>query len=621
MKYRAEIDGLRALAVIPVVFFHAGFHLFKGGFVGVDIFFVISGYLITTIIIEQIESNQFNILSFYERRARRILPALYLVMFVCILFSWIWMLPNQMKDFSQSLVAISLFASNFLFWFESGYFDVLSEEKPLLHTWSLAVEEQYYIFFPIFLILVWRYGKNKVFWLIFLLCVSSFILSEWAWRNKATTANFFLMPSRMWEILIGSITAFIVQKNGVQKNNILAIIGLGAILISIFIYDSSTPFPSVYTLLPVFGVALIILYANKETLVAKILSLNFFVSLGLISYSTYLWHQPIFAFARIRLLDDPSKKLMISLIFLSIILAYLSWKYVEKPFRNNDKISRANIIGLSTFGFILFITFGLYGHFQDGIPNRLSQEVKGRFNYIEALGKERMELIKSGQCHYNDRDITFNSPKLRKFLDQWECNNGNKSKYKIAVFGDSHAADKAVSLILNDFNITRLGGAGCNLNPSGFQKFSYCSSLIKRMEKEILENSYDIIIIANSFDDPLELNPNYINEILSYWSALSNKVIFFSPMIEFKNFKNSYILSGKSKFKLNDDSSRDFFKILESINVPENVTILNTKEIFCGITNGDCLPIQNGKVFLTDDSHLSSTGAYEFGLQFKNILN
>ena len=149
MKYRPEIDGLRALAVIPVILFHAGFDIFKGGFVGVDIFFVISGYLITTILIEDIENNKFSIINFYERRARRILPALYFIMLVCVPFAWMWMLPSQMKDFSLSLITVSFFTSNFLFWRESGYFEALADQKPLLHTWSLAVEEQFYILYPI----------------------------------------------------------------------------------------------------------------------------------------------------------------------------------------------------------------------------------------------------------------------------------------------------------------------------------------------------------------------------------------------------------------------------------------------------------------------------------------
>ena len=160
MNYRREIDGLRALAVLPVILFHAGFETFSGGFVGVDVFFVISGYLITTIILAELEQGRFSIVNFYERRARRILPALFLVMLVCIPFAWIWLLPSDMKDFSQSLIAVAIFASNILFWRESGYFDTAAELKPLLHTWSLAVEEQYYVLFPLFLMLFWKLGKR-----------------------------------------------------------------------------------------------------------------------------------------------------------------------------------------------------------------------------------------------------------------------------------------------------------------------------------------------------------------------------------------------------------------------------------------------------------------------------
>jgi len=178
MKYRAEIDGLRAFAVVPVVLFHAGLDLFGGGFVGVDVFFVISGYLITTILIEDIDNKRFGVLGFYERRARRILPALFLVMFCCVPLAWAWMPATQMKDFFQGLVAACLFASNMLFWRRTGYFDVGEKENPLLHTWSLAIEEQYYLLFPIFLFLAWRFGKNRVFWTIVVFAAASLTLAE-----------------------------------------------------------------------------------------------------------------------------------------------------------------------------------------------------------------------------------------------------------------------------------------------------------------------------------------------------------------------------------------------------------------------------------------------------------
>ena len=346
MKYRPEIDGLRAMAVLPVILFHAGFELFSGGFVGVDVFFVISGYLITTtILIEEIENKRFSIVNFYERRARRILPALFFVMLICIPFAWLWMLPNQMKDFSQSLVAVSLFASNIFFWRESGYFAAAAEEKPLLHTWSLAVEEQYYLLFPIFLILAWRFGKNRVFWMIVLMAAISLLLSEWGWRNKAT-ANFYLAPTRAWELFAGSIAAFVVHKQ-VKKNNFLATLGLAAIVFSIFFYDENTPFPSVYALAPVLGVVFLVLYADKETIAAKLLSTKGLIGIGLISYSAYLWHQPLFAFARIRSIEHPSVLLMSALSLISFVLAYFSWRYIEKPFRDKNMLSRTQIFSAS----------------------------------------------------------------------------------------------------------------------------------------------------------------------------------------------------------------------------------------------------------------------------------
>jgi len=380
MKYRAEIDGLRAFAVLPVILFHAGFNLFSGGFVGVDVFFVISGYLITTILIEENENNKFSLIKFYERRARRILPALFFMILVCIPFSWLWMLPSQAKDFSQSVVAVILFASNILFWMESGYFDESSEEKPLLHTWSLAVEEQYYILFPVFLFLAWRHSKGKIFWLMFALSVISLSLSEWGWRNNAT-ANFYLAPSRAWELLAGSMAAFIVRKRGVRSNESLSIIGFLAILFSIVVYDEDTPFPSLYSLVPVVGVVLVVLFADKKTCVAKILSNRVFVSVGLISYSAYLWHQPFFAFARIKSIEEPGYIVFSCLIFATFLMAYLSWKYVEQPFRNKLRFSAKYIFSFSAFSSVLFIVIGSIGYVTNGFEKyRFSEEQLSVFN-------------------------------------------------------------------------------------------------------------------------------------------------------------------------------------------------------------------------------------------------
>ena len=215
MLYRREIDGLRALAVLAVILFHTGFAAVSGGFVGVDIFFVISGYLITTILINDIEKGSFSLLNFYERRARRILPSLFFVMFFTLPLAWFWMQPQDLKSFSESLVAVPLFLSNLLFYLKSGYFDAASELEPLLHTWSLAIEEQYYLLFPLFLMLTWNLGKNVIISLLLLVAIGSVLGAHWGSANHPSF-TFYLLPTRVFEILIGAlISLFINQKQSI----------------------------------------------------------------------------------------------------------------------------------------------------------------------------------------------------------------------------------------------------------------------------------------------------------------------------------------------------------------------------------------------------------------------
>lgn len=391
MNYRAEIDGLRAVAVVPVILFHAGFETFSGGFIGVDVFFVISGYLITTILIEDIENKRFNITNFYERRARRILPALFFVMLICIPFAWMLLSDAALDKFGSGLMGVSLFAANIVFWRQQGYFEESSELNPILHTWSLAVEEQYYLLFPIFLVLAWRFNKNRIFWMVLVMAAISLLLSEWGWRNKAT-ANFYLAPTRVWELLAGSIAALMVQKQGVQKSNMLASIGLAAILFAILYYDEATPFPSVYTLVPIIGVVLLALYADETTIVARILSTKGFVSIGLISYSAYLWHQPIFALFRIYTnkisLDWLSAFVLIIIV---LILSYLSWRFVEQPFRKRSFKNKLFSFTTSIAALLLLFVFG-YISKQAAVGGELKLAKKlseNDFVYFENLDERR----------------------------------------------------------------------------------------------------------------------------------------------------------------------------------------------------------------------------------------
>ncbi len=466
-----EIDGLRALAVLPVMLFHAGFQTFSGGFVGVDVFFVISGYLITSIILAELEAGHFSIVTFYERRARRILPALFVVMLVCLPFAWIWLLPYDMKNFSQSLVAVSVFASNIQFWRTSSYFDTAAELKPLLHTWSLAVEEQYYFFFPIFLMAMWRLGRRFILPVLATLFVVSLGLAQYLAVGKSPGA-FYLLPTRGWEILVGAFAAFYVANNAKIKmpkpaNESFALAGFGLITYAIFVFDKHTPFPSLYTLVPTLGAALIILSASQTTWVGRVLGSKLFVGIGLISYSAYLWHQPLFAFARHGSAGEPGKPLLLALAALSMVLAYISWKYLETPFQDKMRISRRRIFQTGAAGSVLFIALGLAGHFSNGFKVRFDGELGEFLTQFATTPPAVIPAEFRYQCDFYDTSKlgSGNLTNVPKESIPAECYVRNTAlRNSVFVWGDSHAQMLYPGLrrvMPADWQILQLATSGC----------------------------------------------------------------------------------------------------------------------------------------------------------------
>ncbi len=336
MRYRAEIDGLRAVAVLPVVFFHAGFKPFGGGFVGVDVFFVISGYLITSLILEELSADRFSLAGFYDRRARRILPTLFFVLVCSIPVAWFILLPRGLSEFLQSVMAVGFFSSNILFWLQSGYFDTMAELKPLLHSWSLAVEEQFYILFPLLLMGLWQFGTRSVLTVLATLFVISLGLAQWG-AYVYRPATYFLLHTRSWELLIGSFAAFLLRGGqvaaGRERSNLFSMLGLLAIAFAVVSFDERTPFPSLYALLPTVGAALIILFAVPGTLVHRVLNLKVCVWIGLVSYSIYLWHQPLFVFSRYLFGLPQGSYLFLGLTGVALALAWFTWRFIEQPFR------------------------------------------------------------------------------------------------------------------------------------------------------------------------------------------------------------------------------------------------------------------------------------------------
>lgn len=421
MQYRQEIDGLRALAVVPVMLFHAGFSLFAGGFVGVDVFFVISGYLITSILLEEHSRGSFSIWRFYERRVRRILPALYFVMLVCLPIAWLLMLPDDLENFGQSLVATTLFANNVLLWLTSNYFQLEAEFKPLLHTWSLAVEEQYYLVFPPLLALCWRLGRRPLFVLFTVLGLFSLALAEAGWR-LAPEANFYLIPSRAWELMAGALVALHLQgRSDVAGNGVLAAAGLALILLAIILFDSTTPFPGLWALLPVVGTVLYIRFAQPTTLAARLLSLRPVVFIGLISYSLYLWHQPVLAFMRITRLEEPGALEALLCLALTGVLAWLSWRYVEAPFRSRERVGLRSLYLWAALFSAGFVAAGLYLHLSGGRAHAWPE-------LMDAQGQ--VQIGTGVNAAYNLRPLTYEA-------DGFEATEG----LAVLVVGDSFARD------------------------------------------------------------------------------------------------------------------------------------------------------------------------------------
>ena len=487
LVYRRDIDGLRAVAVIAVVLFHFGVPGFSGGFVGVDVFFVISGYLITSIIWRQREAGRFSFVEFWARRARRILPALFVLLMAVLVAGWFLMAPKDYEELGRSVRYQVMFASNLLFMRQEGYFDAASDLKPLLHTWSLAVEEQFYIVFPLILTLFssrFRHWRMALFSLLLI----SFGLSVWAVAHHPEKA-FFLLPMRAWELLAGAMLAIAPEPKKrltPAAAQCFSLLGLALILVAVFGYDKSTPFPGAAALLPVVGVVALI-WANEHhrTWVGQVLSTRVMVGLGLISYSWYLWHWPVFVFGSYASVDDFGPVLTAALIALTLILGYLSWRFVETPFRERRWLAgRRQILTAAALGIVVLGLAGQALRWTDGLPSRLSEQA---LQYANA-SKWRAELM---ACITDDK-----SPADTPF-----CRYGTPdAPAQLLVWGDSHATALIPALDASarqyGVNVMLASSAGC-LPLQGLEHGERCAHYNRRVEQTLnAEPVGDVMLVA-----------------------------------------------------------------------------------------------------------------------------
>lgn len=663
MKYRAEIDGLRAIAVVPVILFHAGFETFSGGFIGVDVFFVISGYLITTIIIQELQDGNFSLSHFYNRRVRRIFPALAAMTLICVPLAWIWLPPSEMNEFSQSLIGVATFSSNFFFWQQSGYFDTAAELKPLLHTWSLAVEEQYYIIFPFAMLLFWRFGKTVPCSLCLLAFVVSLGLAQWATVN-ATTANFFLLPTRGWELLLGVFCAFYLQwQVQGQNENIsalwvrqaLSILGLGMILFAVLCFNVATPTPSLWTLIPTVGATLIILYANSGTWVKILLGNQMLVWLGLISYSAYLWHQPIFVFYRYSTLVEPSVAIMLVLSTASLLAGWLSWRFIERPFRIKGYIPTKIVYGLASLFCISIILIGVQGYRSNGFPDRSFVELTPNLEWASLGAKIR---ARGEVC---EMDIL---PGTNYVLG---CEFGDtNSDQTIVLYGDSHAQALSYALdrtlLQNKIKGIRLDVYDCENIPYLRQNGNLMTKDCDKRYEEFLsyvENLSTDVVLLNRWTFKLYPLRGYDVTMPHRNSAGNVENEDYREYAIYHNAALSYDAETKEKYlkifveKLADVSDALYLvypvpemaidisranilhrnrtgQILENISIPysdyqsrnefvlsvfdsltaENIVQIRPADIFCkDFEEGRCFAQYKSIPFYLDDDHLSDVGA------------
>ena len=612
MKYRAEIDGLRAIAVVPVVLFHAGFQFFSGGFVGVDVFFVISGYLITTILIEDIENKRFNLVNFYERRAKRILPALFFFLIVTVPFVLILFPPHAIKNFAQSLFATSLFVSNIFFYLETDYFNDLSDMAPLLHTWSLAVEEQFYLVFPPLLWLLYKVHISMRVFLIGSLTLMSLVASQYI-VSIDPPFSFYMLFTRFWELSVGSIVAIFLFKRNDLPSGVgltLSLAGLMMVTYSVVTYTKNTVFPGLSAGLPVFGTALIILGATRENFVQRLLSNAVLVKVGLLSYSLYLSHNIVFSVARNSGfgVDDISEKLLAILI--SVIFAVFSYRYIETPFRHSS-VSRSMTFGSSFLTISVLVVVGYYGHQSDGLKRIIISRLLESHDGL--VLDTKMALTERGK--YWDEFLPFAGNNY----------SPNSSARKVLILGDSKSEDMYVSMMTisagdqHEYRRLRLDIACMDMRFIGLSEA--CSEqLLGVVQSTLYKESDDIVLTATwqfTADPAIE---TFVDRLIG-----DGKRLFVFSTSNFNDVASLSYVVAKRGYDVDEEEAYlfknmrldwrrifdTFRRRLEKSN--NQIVFVEKLAAFCDFSKETCRLRSGNDWFFWDSGHLTIEGAKHFG--------
>lgn len=502
-QYRSDIDGLRAIAVLSVLVFHAFPDLLPGGFIGVDVFFVISGYLISKILISSLEHNRFNLIEFYVRRIRRIFPALLLVLVSCFVFGWFFLLADQFAQLGKHIAGGAGFISNILLWKETGYFDASAETKPLLHLWSLGIEEQFYVVWPLLLWLFYRWNI-RLFWAALLFGLVSFGANIWLHVSNPT-ADFYSPFTRFWELVLGGLLAYkhtnqpsnkvaviVPAASGLTWSSAISCLGISSICLGLAFVSKSVAFPGYWALLPVVGASLLIASGPNALINRHVLSQRPVVFIGLVSFPLYLWHWPLLVFPRIFKGDEPSVSTRLGALLLSLILATLTYYLVERPLRFG-RFSHTKTIGLLISMLITgFIGYNTYD--RGGLPFRKYH--KENFKEDDVSLKKLFASYRYGVCFVEAADTRQEPFKTA------ECDPpANPSKKTVFLWGDSHAASLYPGLADKNegrFNLGQYNIGGCPpiLNFSNLTSDNECIRLNNLVFNRIRETKPDIVILG-----------------------------------------------------------------------------------------------------------------------------
>ena len=643
ITYRPEIDGLRAIAVGAVILYHAqisilGHQLFKGGFIGVDIFFVISGYLITFIILKELSTTgYFSFKNFYERRIRRILPVLLFVILASLPFAWMYLLPSSFVDFSKSILYSLGFSSNFYFHYSGQIYGATSGlVKPFLHTWSLSVEEQFYILFPGVLLISFKYFRKYLIHILFFGFFVSLGVSEWTSRNYSS-ASFYFIHTRIWELLAGSILAYFEITLGRRGENktlkfILPSVGIFLIGFYIIFFNHELTHPSFLTLFPIIGVCLVIWFSNKNELVTKIISTKLFVGVGLISYSLYLWHYPIFAFTRYINFTEGHIVKDLLLILLMIILSIISFFFIERPFRNK-KYKLKIIFSILTLLFLTIFVFNINVINKNGFKKRvelfenLRNPTRSCWKFEENL-KTRKEVILLGNSHAASISSDLNKRLKNKGIS-YACfrtnyfpglTSVNRKSYKIYNTEMLNKNDLIKNYITKNEKLTIIFFSRITHYILDGHLFDNKEGGI---EKENNSKIIDEMIVPNDIQkiDKLERENILLNNILNELNYIKNLghnliIVYPYPEVGFhvpkqfitnKNKKDLPILS--TSYDVYKERNQLLIKTFDKI-IGKNIYKVYPDKSLCNkVLENRCVVNSKNELYYYDDDHPSLKGA------------